>query len=851
MLYLSHNPFYGRGTVRDDIKYLSTHTMILQRKLLSYNNRELQFARWVVHSLKILKTHKRFKVVYQSSGLDEAQSSAPSKGAEVVGGNLVDVVDGNVVQTSKPSVAMLPRSMMASADSVLPSIKNFLAKPEILLSGVFAAADNATSFPKFSAFQGLQTTLKNAKLQGIFAIKFTTVWTLMVNADKFSQGYYMMSAIPTGGTAPTTFNDIAWNLQHAMTVVQRTQLPNVRLNLACDTKATLRCPWMSCRTAMPYGASATGIGNPYNVYLTPYVPFATGTAGAANASFVLYVHYEDVEIFGETVPQSSGLDDVMKEVDDKRISGGMRVAAKSIGILAQIPMLSSIATPVSWFTDVLANTISSFGYSKPPQLDKPTRVSANDTIPYFGSSNSHDTVTPMSLKVDNHVQRLSGFAASDMDETSISFFKSIISAYAVNNWTNSRVEGDLLFSISNTPSAFFTNYTDGVNQYYCVAPIKFLTYQFGYWRGSIKYHFTIVKTPMHSGRIQVSFVPFDSDNTPTVNFGVTPFVYRNIFDIREVTEFTVTVPYISTQNWQDTQGSGSATGNLYVHVIDPLRGPASVNTTIQIITEVSGGDDFEVEVPIRGGVQYVTPNAYQSALETCAAFDGVIGDASVVEASNSAPACIGETCRSILDLLKRGGYVTQPTSAAGPTFLYQICISFLLGHPTGGLTGVTDYDPFTMWAPMFALQRGGMRLKLMATQTTPSIPYYLSSYNINSSSNICNIARVSNVLTQSNAEFYYDTANSTHTVMQSTNPCYGIQQPQYFNLPSFPTANHISSGTVQLIQTTDIDPNGTCLSGFAGATYPAQGNNIWRSVHDDFQLGGFCSIPPLNFVTRP
>ncbi len=98
----------------------------------------------------------------------------------------------------------------------------------------------------------------------------------------------------------------------------------------------------------------------------------------------------------------------------------------------------------------------------------------------------------------------------------------------------------------------------------------------------------MVKTEFHSGRIIVTYVPYDYRlGSPTTNVFSTDmqqYSSKTTYDVSSMTEFEVIVPFASNTPWAET---GHPIGWLDMFVLDPLKAPNTVSSSITKLVEVA------------------------------------------------------------------------------------------------------------------------------------------------------------------------------------------------------------------------------------------------------------------------
>nr|QDH87968.1 MAG: hypothetical protein H2Rhizo3345_000002 [Picornavirales sp.] len=159
----------------------------------------------------------------------------------------VFVDDKNIVQRDPTHIAHINDSVLRTVDSDNnhQSIQTFLSKPIVLVAGNFSTTDTYSflnSYPMpYSAFQAPQGIMWLNKLSGIYGIRMDMRFRLVVNANRFQQGRYMMGWVPLASPLKSTSNlkELAFNNMHMATLTQRTQVPHVELDLCNDTAAEL------------------------------------------------------------------------------------------------------------------------------------------------------------------------------------------------------------------------------------------------------------------------------------------------------------------------------------------------------------------------------------------------------------------------------------------------------------------------------------------------------------------------------------------------------------------------------------------------------------------------------------
>jgi hypothetical protein len=425
-------------------------------------------------------------------------------------------------------------------------------------------------------------------------------------------------------------------------------------------------------------------------------------------------------------------------------------------------------------------------------------------------------------------------------------------------WSTGFASKYLFKSFDVAPDALYlqTNYSNGTGSTAVryVPPMAYLSNIFQYWRGSIKFTFKVVKTEYHSGRIMAAFYP-GPKVTPAVDLDIAnaDYVYREIFDLREASEFTLTVPYTATTpylRYSDRSGS------LALYVINQLTAPPTVSQTVNIIVEVSAGPDMEFAFPVPARMLPVIYS--QSGIDfsnklVAQGLGDQVQDPSSARAQNPTdliggiseetldPAryCIGERVLSVRQLIKRAslfysnadGYITSNTIDIYPYANWLP--SLKLGSP---LVRSQHFaiDMVSYFAPLFRYYRGGMRYKLIdnvatgqvltATLRAETLPLPFPVYASGSAFN----------------------STCTNQVVTTTQMQGGIELET-------PFYGYSHSRSVQLSASTPIagpDLGEVAVNVSQTANYSTN-LKIFRFAADDFSYGFFIGCPPLTTGQMP
>lgn len=669
------------------------------------------------------------------------------------------------------------------------TLYSFLSRPKKLTSFLWHTTDTqASQICGFNVpFDILNQAVFSNKTDGFFGFRATCTVRLTANNTRFQQGRLLMVFFPLTDYDAVKYNNTKGNL------VYMTQWPKVEYDASVDTEVSLEIPYVSPETHFNLLTGGNGVGY---VSIWVYSPLVD-VAGATATTVTVFTEFSNIQLAHPAAPTTElpfrpQAISIPKNNKNRRVKAGSRARnnnlvqlspsdaeAEEFGVApissalsavstvasfaTSIPILSSVAGPVSWATALAAKVAHAFGYSNPLNnapvssvIYRPTMAAINTS----GVDNSYN----LGLLEDNKVETLPGFAGVDVDEMSMAYILSIPTFFTNYNWTTSQIAGTLIAQINLSAAGFFGGNTTGTvggaatQQILNQTPVTYLSNMFRYYKGSLIITIKVVKTEFHTGRLMLCFQPYIS--TP-VTYDTSTYLHRDILDLRTSTEFTVTLPFTSLEQYRNVEYNY---GFLFVYVLNELQAPPTVSSTVQMLFEVSCADDWEFAVPnavqlqvYAGAVNNTPPvpvnitnpgltdfikvdldrpfypqagDIVDGKLKASAHMPAVakaIGSSCVLPNTEvTAKYCIGEKIVSLRQLLKRTvPFVVADLTATGtdiqnvgyaweydPSFI--TCAGVAASVPIGTSSGfkfpfVPDY--FSFFGSMYALYRGSIRVK--------------------------------------------------------------------------------------------------------------------------------------------
>lgn len=602
------------------------------------------------------------------------------------------------------------------------TVIEFLNKPVAITSGAWSTGDPAeTLLYNQDAWVGVwNNTMWKEKLHGFYGLRATLKVDVVLNANPFQAGRLRLCYYPA---AVLNRSKASAHITHRIPL---SQLPG--MDIGCgDEMITFKIPYVTPARFIELTSSIISWGD---IYLAVMSPLVTGSSGPTTADYTVWYSMEDVELFGQTnrnINQQSttGSRRLAKKINPtetelKPISHVLGSAANFSEQIAKIPILSPWAGPVSWFLNAAKGAAISFGFSKPLNTEKPCLMSANYHY-HTTTADGLDNAAPISVNFDAKLRLLDDVGPSGQDEMSINFIKSQWSF--LEEFTLSTIDtlGASVYTRLLQPDLFFVN--AGTNEFY-YTPISYLCKFYGLYRGGIEVKFKLVKTGFHAGSLAVSYCPGPSDATQTLTNS--SYLYRTIFDLQEGDECCFRCPYLLPLDFIDVN---IAFGRLYVNVVNPLRCPETVSSSIKVLVYVRGATSFQIQKP-----RHLFLNTTNYVVIPQGGIVDEISEDIVCEAPGDGPVaeldyefcqeCISECSTSILQLFKRYSpfqFNIPSSDITSNIFAFSPFFFSAARFATATFTYPNQMNEFlhSLLIAPYAFWRGGVRIR-MTTCTTGS-----------------------------------------------------------------------------------------------------------------------------------
>jgi hypothetical protein len=660
-----------------------------------------------------------------------------------------------------PNFVPLERPLLKSVqENRNHSLMDFLGRPTSVASGILTTAQVAGALLVAIDLPDslLALPMYREKTRGFLNFRATVNLRFQANAQRFQQGRLFISYFPQ-----MTLNPKKASIVNA-SITLSTQLPHVDFDLATDSDVALSVPYVSTTTGFNQ-MDLTGTMGTYQVRV--YSPLVS-PGGPATVDWSLWCWFTDVELDfpaftaqssrppkrGRQINKITASESEAKAANNGPISGIASRVAKAATLFKDVPLISSIAGTTEWVASMISNGAAAFGWSN-PNAQNNVHFSKLNLANDICNVNAIGVNTSMGLLSDNAVAPLPGFAGTDIDEMSFNYLSAIPSYVTAFTLNTTDTYGQIKYAIDLCPWKMGSYSPSNLDMFY-PTPLAYIANFFQYWRTGFTFTFKFVKTEFHSGRYAVVFAPGAITNPA---WSETAYLYREILDLRESNEFTVTIPYTATLPYlahEDRGASqlytvnGQTMGRLVVYALNPLVAPSTVSPAVNCLIEVCADNTFEVAmpriiadpptfyVPGTGAPSIVAPGGDEEEVvfEAQALGEDVqdkeknttylIGAPSITGMPNedggieSAAHCIGEKVQSFRTLAKRAApYYTVARADGNEDISFRPKIVSLTNKSDNvTVPAVTGMDYVSMIAPLYNYQRGSLKFFVYTPLTT-------------------------------------------------------------------------------------------------------------------------------------
>jgi len=736
----------------------------------------------------------------------------------------------------------------------IASIKDFLAKPISVTNGNYTTSTvPKTTLATYDILKLVQNTAMWAqKVRGYRFMRGTCVIRLQLQAEPFQAGRLRLCYLPCpgihGSVTGSGYN--AYKSSHTYTLTNISTLPGIDVDVH-DTGAELRIPYIqpySYMNLMDDDGWVDPLTSPGRFYLVAYCP-SLGTT--TNIPYRIYAHWEDVELTGPDFTGESSriktksfkkaiLSKEAEDTSDKPISSTLAKFAAATKMLGNVPFLGSYASMASGAASMGAKVAEALGYSKPQNLGVTQPVLSLPTWT-AGNADGLSNADVVALNPSHTLEPVPFMMGSSIDEMSFAHIKSVSGWFHSFDWTNTDLVGAELYSFYNRPQNYSSPWSDGTVTGLAHVPFSYLATGFAYWRGSVDLTLRFVKSPMTMGTLSVEYYPDQATLTSTSN---SAYVLREIVDLKNQDEVTISIPYMKEAPWCHTNDTA---GKIVIRIINPLVLPSTAGTKLTVLCYANGGSDFEYALPWRTSLMPFSgeSDTHLPLKKKLIGSGNLLKDDAVVNLTT-----IGDPIYSLKTLFNKMSRTIIPTNTLNTTILVGD-FSASCGVASSGTA--TTYnasflnDNIAYYSNGFCFQRGSVRI--MALANAGSTAWIRGAAITYSGDPIGKSVTVDPTATQTAAGTTWSTLSSNAidyvTTARTDASFCEIRYPIYRGTPFGAAKYYVNDDDFTdgyTLKRPDI-PTMACFLK-SNATI----SEVQRAAGDDFALGMFIGFAPLIYV---
>lgn len=661
--------------------------------------------------------------------------------------------DGPVAEESRVTPTTAPRKFLKDAeDSLANDVKGFLSRPVEMKNFTWASSTGAlnTLFTLDLPSEWLQVQMIQEKLQGFRYLRCDFVIKIQVNAQAFNAGRLI-------GVFEPLFSQNNFQPSSTYSLQGLTGYRRVDLDLATSTAVEFRVPFFG---VISHYDLILALGTAGRVFGEVYSPLT----GSTDVEGTVWCWAENIDI---TMPTSVPLTfptGVAKsdrhlqrfhlQVGDNSRSkpsgnaerkrpGTIETIAHSTGqvvkTLGKIPIIGGAFSDAAWISDGVEMLAHTFGFSKPNNPEF-TQSMAPHIMSDMANFDGDARAKQFGFSSRNEVDIPKDVFGTEEDEMALATIMAHPTFMDYFTMTGAQTTNTLLWKWPVDPTSCKKAAYTGAAKTGVVAFNTYLSYLSNialFWRGAIKYHFKIVKTPFHSGRIRVFFAPGATLATDFATLDVNK-MYSKVYDLRETNEFDFEVPFTWNAPWKCFNGVSGipplATtaltdqlpqGMIYVSVVNKLLNPTTAASQIEFLVETSAGEDFQFAYPgLRDKFFRVIDRANNIPAPTATAtlqMGDKIYEGATLPGVDANALAIGEQFTSLRQLMKRYTDAFQSFLASGEVDPFVFSSISQASHPDLDYLDAVPQHIHGFIEALYRFYSGSMRVMTITSENDDNL----------------------------------------------------------------------------------------------------------------------------------
>lgn len=290
------------------------------------------------------------------------------------------------------------------------------------------------------------------------------------------------------------------------------------------------------------------------------------------------------------------------------------------GIFSFFQGLISRILPTQRTMDVLGRVVGTLGAIA--ALDKPGVPISGEpmlrqAMPHYAYAEDVEPVSTLALYPSHNTECDLSTFVTDQDEMSLDYLTQKMTAYDGFTWQTSNAAGTRLYIAPLSPMPEFVGTTSSppmaVGSAVYPSLLSYVSSDFNYWTGGLKYRFQIAPTRFHQGRIFISlclddYVPASAVVAMTLAQATSQYgAYVDLAD--GITDFTFEVPYVSRFPRRHVPGSLNLSGlqansMVYGNGANSLIGVLSIWVVNELVAQPGAPTSIDVRVWQGGAADY-------------------------------------------------------------------------------------------------------------------------------------------------------------------------------------------------------------------------------------------------------
>lgn len=439
------------------------------------------------------------------------------------------------------------------------------------------------------------------KLRGFYGLRGKFHLKLVMNAQPFQAGLFMMGYIPFYKGFELAYPVL--DIQSPMSLPFSTGCPNKIINISQESEAEMAVPYMGPNVFLNLLDTDRDWGTFFFKSVTP----PTSSVDSTKLEIAVYGWLTDVQLFGAGNPTFTAQSDTTTgiraptEMQEGQFSSALGDVSQ---VLQKIPLLNEVAPEVPMVLNGAKKAAQLIGLSKPTIQTPVTRLKQ---YPYGDPQHGDQHSTAKKLTLNSYQETtVKTLGPSEEDEMSVQKIVSEPGFLNYFKWSADDKQFKNIYYCFANPNCEMKN-----GKTMLVAPNRlfYLANHFQFWRGSIHFRIMFAANKFHTGRIRAVYNVNAAKNAD----GTYGYVYSQILDIRQSRIFDLECPFIAPtpwrrvpSNWRDDLSfvndydmvTGHHTENrleLYVEV--PLLYGGQAASHVDGIVLAYGGKDFMVSAP--------------------------------------------------------------------------------------------------------------------------------------------------------------------------------------------------------------------------------------------------------------